>query len=217
MTNRAEDMRHWNIGYFFCLAAVVIALSLAVSGQAQSDPWLILTNGEAGSINCHTTREDLVRLYGTANVVDQEVDVGEGDVESVTIVFPNVPQRSIEISWKDPSKKTIPERARIWGKASRWHAAHGISLGTSLTELNRLNGRPFVVGGFGTDEPGWITSWRGGSLEELETPGGRGVVLQLDYTVPRGMRVTLSDVNGDSHRAVIQKLNFRVREISWMF
>ena len=53
-------------------------------GQAAPDPWLILASGERGSINAHTSRQDLVRMYGAANVVDQDVDIGEGEMQSGT-------------------------------------------------------------------------------------------------------------------------------------
>ena len=52
------------------------------------------------------------------------------------------------------------------GKISRWHAVYGISLGSSLSELERLNGRPLIVGGFGTDKPGWVLSWRAAVLSK---------------------------------------------------
>jgi hypothetical protein len=67
-------------------------------------------------------------MYGAANVVDQEVDAGEGETDLATILFPSDPQRSIEIFWKDPDKKTAPSSATIRGKraggmlcmGSRW-------------------------------------------------------------------------------------------------
>lgn len=131
-----------------------------------------------------------------------------------TVLFPKDAQRSIEILWKDPDKKTKPRSATISGKTSRWHAVYGISWGTYLSELERLNGGPLIVGGFGTDQP---VSWQGGLLEELEPHGDGFVVLRLDYTPPKGIKLKLSAVNGDSNRPVMQRLNFRVFEITWEF
>jgi hypothetical protein len=89
-------------------------------GQAARDPWLILANGEKGSINAHTTRNDLVRMYGAANVVDQDVDIGKGEMQLATFLFPKDPERVIEILWKDPGTKTAPESADIFGGKSCW-------------------------------------------------------------------------------------------------
>src|SRR5437016_7083504 len=115
--------------YFLGLAALVFIVTTLGFGQAAPDLWLILANGEKGPINLHTTRADLVRAYGTASVVDQDVDIGEGETEPGTVVFPKDKHRAIEILWTDQATKTAPKSATIRGRASRWHAAHGISLG----------------------------------------------------------------------------------------
>jgi hypothetical protein len=204
-------------GSIFRLALFVFLVTIAGFGQTAPDPWLILAGGEAGSINAHTTREDLVRAYGASNVIDQKVDVGEGDTEIATVVFPNDAQRTIRILWKDPDKKTEPSSATISGKASRWHAVHGISLGTTLGELQRLNGRPFPVAGYGTDQPGAILSWKGGLLAR-ELQGDGLVILRLDYTPSKGVpQPDLSLINGNCDEPVLQKLNLYVREINWEF
>jgi len=84
-------------GFFVGLAGLILLAPMTAFGQAQADPWLILVSGEKGAINSHTTRKDLVRMYGAANVVDQDVDIGEGEMQSGTFLFPKDPQRQIEI------------------------------------------------------------------------------------------------------------------------
>ena len=127
--------------------------------EAQSaDPWLIVPSGQGSVISSHTTRKDLVQAYGAANVVDQDVDVGEGETQPGTVIFPKDPERLIEILWKDPDKKTLPASAQLSGAKSRWKTAHSISLGTSLKDLERRNGRPFKLAGFGWDYSGTVTS-----------------------------------------------------------
>ena len=69
------------------VSVVLMAASISAFGQTAPGPWLILATGERGSINAHTTREDLVRAYGAANVVDQHADVGEGEIEPATFLF----------------------------------------------------------------------------------------------------------------------------------
>jgi hypothetical protein len=207
-------------GSIFQLAGFLFLVTMLGSGQASADPWLILASGEKGPINAQTTRQDLVRAYGASNVVDQDVDVGEGETEPGTVVFPKDAQRSIEILWKDPDKKTEPSSATISGKSSRWHAVHGISLGTSLKDLERLNGRPFKLAGFGWDYSGTVTSWENGALA-AELDGGHGrVILRLDSPTPEAVDKDVAQVEGDrdfsSHHPVMQKLNPTAYQVIWV-
>jgi hypothetical protein len=203
------------------LIGCVLLTALSGFGQAAYDPWLILSTGDKGSINSHTTRQDLVQIYGASNVVDQDVDVGEGETEPGTVVFPKDPQRSIEILWKDLEKKAEPRSVTISGSRSRWHAVHGISLGTSLKELERLNGRPFKLAGFGWDYSGTVTSWEKGALA-AELDGGDGrVILRLDSPTPEAVDKDVAQVQGDrdfsSDHPVMQKLNPTCYQVIWVF
>ncbi len=201
------------------LAGCVLLTTLSSFGQAAPDPWLVLANGEKGSINVHTTRQDLVRSYGASNVVDQDVDVGEGEMQSATFLFPKDPERQIEILWKDPDTKTAPESADILGKKSRWHAVRGITLGTSASELERFNGRPFhfTLTNDGRDMRQELISWRGGSLEK-ELQGDGRVILELEWapakgTKPRGPH----DIETNSSNPGWRAQNPHVSRMSWLF
>jgi hypothetical protein len=218
---RDQSLRFFRYGCLLWLVGVVLATT-STFGQAKPDPWIILVSGENGAIHAHTTRQDLVRTYEATNVVDKDVDIGEGETQPGTVLFPKDPQRSIEILWKDPDKQTLPASAQIEGSASRWKAAHNISLGTSLKELERLNGRPFHLSGFGWDYSGTITSWDNGSLA-AELEGGHGRVLvrlgtASDTQVPDADQ---SQVMGDrdfpSDHPVMQKLNPRAYQLIWVF
>ena len=203
----------------FQLAGFVFLATLLGFGQTMPDPWLILSGGKTGSINAHTTRNDLVRLYGTANVVDQDVDVGEGEMQSATFLFPKDPERRIEILWKDPGTKTAPESADVRGKKSRWHALHGISLGTTSTELEHINGQPFLwtVMNDGTDMRQGLISWRGGALEKEFQEDGR-VILELEGAPTKGALPRSpheSETNSDD--PVWRRQNPRVSRMRWLF
>jgi len=203
-------------------------LSASAYAQTESDPWLILPSGETGSINARTTRADLVRTYGAANVVDQNVDVGEGDMETVTIVFPNAPRRSIEIQWNPLNR---PGQLTIRGNESRWKTVHGISLGTSLKQLESINGKAFHMSGYGWDYAGTVMSWDNGLLAQGlgEFDPGRGeqgrVILRLDFCRTTTSNPTTHEedlqVAGDrdfpSSHPVLQKMNPCVGEMVWVF
>jgi hypothetical protein len=202
----------------YILAGLAFCMTIPGFGQAAPDAWLILASGETGSINARTTREDSVRAYGISNVTDQDVDVDEGEMQSETVLFAKDEERRIEILWKDPDK-TEPTSAGIRGKKSRWHAAHGITLGTSVSELEHANGRPFhfALVNDGTDMAGELFSWQGGLLEK-EFQGNGRVTLSLEWSPPKGTKPRgPSDFKANSDNPVWRAQNPHIIEMTWVF
>lgn len=197
------------------LPQLLTLYAMSLFGATTSDSWLITLQPHRGAITASTTRGDLVGRYGTANVRDQNVDVGEGETEPGTILFPQDPYRTIAILWKDPETKLAPSAVILSGSASRWKADHGISLGTSLRDIEHINGRPFVIAGFGWDYGGTVLSWEDGVLSDLEKNGR--AVLRLGPDA----RSDTSRVQGDrpipSVNPTMQKINPKVYEIQWVF
>jgi hypothetical protein len=200
---------------FFIFAVVLI------SGTPVPEAWLIVPGGASGAITASTTRRELVERYGAANVRDQDVEVGEGETEPGTVLFPRDPKRSIGILWKDPETKRSPRFLTIRGNTSRWRTVHQITLGASLKQLEQINGRPFSLSGFGWDYSGTVTSWQGGVLDKDLDANGR-VFIRLDYSAEQARNAqNLDQVQGDrpfaSDHPVMQKVNPRVYEIMWEF
>jgi hypothetical protein len=192
--------------------------TMSAFGQTANDLWLILASGEKGSINVHTTREVLVRAYGASNVTDQDAHVGEGEIQLLTVLFKGDPQRRIELLWKDPGK-TEPAFATIRGKVSRWHAAYGISLGTTLPELERINGRPFrfALTNDGTDMAEEHISWQGGQLEKDFQGDGRITLSLVSPPTKEATQTGPSDFGGDSNEPAMRRRNLYVDSIAWEF
>ncbi len=209
-------------GSIFRLAKFVLLVTMLGFGQSEPDLWLIVTRGGNGPLNLHTTHEDLVRTFGLANVVEQDGIEGlSGEMVYETVLFPRDPERTIEIRWRDADKKTVPDSMTIRGGKSRWKAEHGISLGTSLNELERVNGRPFRLTGFCCDSSGTVTSWDKGLLEEDLQAHGRVVIRLSEAAVTKLTGKESREVAGDgefsSRHPVMQKINPKVYEIVWAF
>jgi len=204
------------------LPFVVIFLGVATSfGQGAADPWLIVLDGTSSAITSATSRKDLVARYGATNVVDQDIDVGEGETEHGTVLFPNDPMREIEIIWKN-AQESAPASLEVRGGRSVWKTSHGISLGTTLKELEKINGRKFSLSGFGWDYPGTVWSWEDGMLSKDFSNNGYRVLLRLDAGQTSNVTTKeLGSVTGDqsfsSANSVMQKLNPRVYDIIWSF
>ncbi len=171
---------------------------LLVSGAALAkDNTLIVPGQSVGPITPRFTRNDLVKTFGAANVKNASVYRGEGQSVPGTIVFDKDPKRRMEITWT--AAKKVGD-ITISGQSSVWHTAEGISLGTTLAELQRLNGKPFKFSGFDWDYGGLIQSWQGGKLET-------GLKKIWPTLVP-GPKDSSEGVSGDgefSSDAVLQK------------
>ena len=130
----------------------------------------------------------LAAKYGAANLTtedDPHLD------EEVTILFPNDPARRLKIQWKDKKARRNPSTFTIEDGHSTWSVA-GVTIGTSLVDLERLNGKPFKLNYFEGDYGGDITDWLGGRFK-APLPGGClfgasvGIPEELPKTVGEAM------------------------------
>src|SRR6476661_1720377 len=91
------------------MSAVLLVLQLLFASVQIPDtnPWTISVDGGSGAITAATTETDLQRMYGLENVKNGEIQIGEGEVESGTVVFPDDPLKRIELLWADPEKRVL--------------------------------------------------------------------------------------------------------------
>ena len=110
---------------------------------------------------------DLVTRFGAKNVVDTLIEGGgaEGEMNPGTVLFPNQNDAKAEIFWNDRGARRNPDWILVKGGSSRWRSPAGVTLGTDLLTLEKLNGRPFRLLGFQYDSEGAVTSWAGGKLD----------------------------------------------------
>jgi hypothetical protein len=97
---------------------------------------------------------------------------------------------------------------------SQWSAPKGIKLGLSLAALEKANGKPFKLTGFGADGAASVAGWDGGALSEL--PGGCKVGMRLiaDKKAPEAARKALAaDKEFLSNDAAVRALKPTVGEI----
>lgn len=207
---------------------LVLTIVMAVSAAGCSDPmpadrapseraapsdWRIEPGIRLGTLNRYGSELDLARAYGARNLRDSSITLGEGESSPGTLLFPDDPQRRAEILWSDLGAKRAPRRAVLRGERSLWMLPHDISLGTSLGDLERANGRPFRLSGFGWDFAGAVLSWEGGALDSLL----RGARLYLEPRVEdragAAYRRLQGDREFDSGNADMRALDPRVYQI----
>ena len=141
----------------------------APHGPTPPREWTIEPGQRVGLLEASGSEVDLAQSYGAANVGQATIDMGEGEMATGTVLFPPDSLRRIHIIWKDAEGKRLPDVAILRGHRSIWTLPSGVSLGTSLRELEEKNGRPFLLLGFGGNMEGFIKSWNRGKLDTALT------------------------------------------------
>lgn len=140
--------------------------------------WLLAPDAARDGVRRSDSEASLRARYGDSNVVASAVNVGEGELRPGTILFPKDSTRRLAIIWSDTLRRAGAARVSIDGAPTRWFVTPGVSLGTTLTDLERLNGRPFRLFGMAFDYAGTVDTWEGGRLDSLwrPPPGSRHLV-----------------------------------------
>lgn len=138
------------------------------AGENTSDPRLdftIVPGERVGLITAaKSTPDDVLAAYGDSARLDS-VYLVEGLYGPGVVVFPNSSRNRLEIYWDTAIDPLRPAFIRITGDGgSDWKTDRGISIGTPITDLERINGNPFELYGFGWDYGGLVTDWKGGAL-----------------------------------------------------
>jgi len=167
-------------------AAAVALLLCAAAPLAQTGDWVIVPGKRAGPIDAGASEARLVELFGARNVTREPFEVEPGVALSATVLFASDRTRRAIVLWRDAEKRTGPESVLIRGERSVWRTDKGITLGTPLATLRRINGKPLTLLGFGSDVGGTILEGDGGELTELGVAGptgevaGRTLVLRVE-------------------------------------
>ena len=203
------------------LSRLGIAVALAVVGCTASAPerdssapqWLIDSLPAGDLVHANDDEAALVRRLSAARVARDTVWMAEGAHVIGTVLFAGVPRRRAEIAWSDTVRRARPEFVRVNEDSSMWRVFPGVGIGTTLAELERLNGRPFKLLGFHWDYEGTVSSWEGGRLDSLWS----GTVMLRLRPAPNPPADLTRQVLGDrefaSSNPAMQRLAPRVYEI----
>ena len=202
----------------------ILIFSLLVICQTTviAQNWLIVPGRSVGPIRPDTSEKDLIKIFGRKNVKRAEIDVGEGETQSGTILFPNQPRKKVFILWKNPATRQNPESVSIRNKNTLWKTERGITIGTSLKTIEKINGRAFALTGFGWDYSGTVLHSNGGRIKEfgVETESGlsgRTLILRLEpagsLRQTREYEAVLGDKQFFSNNRAMKILNPGVYEI----
>lgn len=157
------------------------------------------------------THASVVRAFGKGNVTSERV--GEGEAEPATVVFARDRTRRLEIFWRDAKRRRGIGEVRTQAR-SRWRTTQSVTVGMALADVEAINGRPFLLAGFGWDYGGTTTDWQGGALAAQD--GGCRLMLRFEQT-----QATNADIDSDrdmsADDAGIRSAKPVVEEISLRF
>jgi hypothetical protein len=136
-----------------------------------------------GDFSPDTTLQDLQRRFGTDNVKAQEIPGAEGESFRGVVLFADDPTRRATVYFQDPQNLLGLAMVSIDEDRSQWKLASGVGIGTSLSELRRINGKPFTFSGFDWDYGGTIIDWHGGKLAPASD---EAVFARIQLRMPQG-------------------------------
>jgi hypothetical protein len=175
-----------------------------------ADVWLV-TKDKVGKISANMTEADLVATFGKNNITIEKEIYANGDVppfEGLTI-FKGKPDE-LEIAWAEGKKGKKIGIIFIRNKGGQWHTKDGIKVGTTLADLNRINGKSFDFSGLGWDYGGYINDWKKGKLDNM------GVSLRLNADGNLPAKYT-GEVTVKSDEAGLAKAKIAVSELTISF
>lgn len=135
--------------------------------------WLLASDPAVDAVHATDDESALVRRYGRANVVRDSLPGPEGESFEGTVLFPHDPKRTLYVYWDDSLPFQRATDLRTGDEATAWVVWPGVTVGTTLAEVERLNGRPFTLNGFGFDYGGLVLDWQRGRLDSLWHPRGK--------------------------------------------
>jgi len=145
--------------------------------------------GCEGVFNQNATLADFEAAFGKENVVTGEVPGPEGTTMIATTVYPNDPERTMQLHWWDEANVKYFAGLTL---AKGDTGPGGVKIGMPIEEVERINGEPFTLLGFFWDYGG-SAGFDAGKLSEL--PGGCFLNLQFSPTLevlPPGVETAIS-------------------------
>jgi hypothetical protein len=225
-TSLCTALKKLNLLFAALVCATLLLVTHSTAQQSQANDWTIIPGVRVGPVTANFSEHDLRTAFGDQSVTEGSVPGAEGEPTDATLVYKDDPARSLAIIWKDPDKKVNPDTIMFCTELTkgtcRWHTASGITLGTTLQELEKQNGGPFTFYGFGWDYGGSILSWGGGKFD-LKDKAEVGLIISpkddnwaAKLTAAQRKKV-MGETKVSSSNPIAQKLNVVVRQLTVSF
>jgi hypothetical protein len=158
------------------IAAVLLVASPAFAQNAALQEGTITCSSP---VSPNDSAKSLMLRYGGEAVIQDGLYTGVEDITYKGLVlFPHAPDWRIEVSFTDETMNRVAGfTLHDTAKTSHWNVA-GMTIGSSLTEVRKVNGKPFLVNDFDSDAGGFVRNWKGGALGQ-PLPGSCRVTVRF--------------------------------------
>lgn len=207
------------------LAVLPAAAETVAPAAPPTSPAEVQTLACEGPFAADSSEARLKEAFGDANVTFKVVPGPEGTELNATVVFGDDPARMLTVYWMDEEKRqgigsvevqadwsADPEAYDPWKREILWQSAEGIRIGSPIEDVEKANGRPFLLSGFDWDYGGYANSWEGGALEPK--PGGCILSVRFASSAADAPQSVSGDVSLKSDAADVRAAKPRVTQFS---
>jgi hypothetical protein len=193
------------------IAAFMLAGSLSAAGQSAPDTQDNLIPQKRDAIGCDgafakdTSHAKLAAAFGAKDVVFRQVDGAEGSKENATVLFDDDPTKRVVVFWHDEKARARPSMISV-SAPSLWTGPGGIGNGMKLTDVEKLNGKPFKLAGFDWDGGGFVRE-----LDGKLKPAACNLVIRFEPGIANPLPARYAEITGDKTILSGNKLLRRTR------
>jgi len=193
------------------LAACPVHAQKAAPPPAAADTQDNYQPAKRDTISCEgpfardTSHAKLVTAFGLKNVTYREVDGAEGSKEKATVLFDDDPTRRIVVFWHDEKGRARPSMVNV-SAPSLWVGPGGVGNGMKLSDVEKVNGKPFKMAGFDWDGGGFVRE-----LDGKLKPGGCNLVIRFEPGIASPLPARYAEITGDKLIVSSNKLLRRTR------
>lgn len=137
-----------------------------------------------GPITCSSpvapndSAKSLMQRYGQEAVIEDTLYTGVEDITYKGLVLlPQAPDWRIEVAFTDETMSRVARLTLRNPAKSHWTVA-GITIGSTLAEVQKINGKPFIIHQFDSDFSGFVVNWKSGKLGK-PLPGGCSITVRF--------------------------------------
>ena len=193
-----------------------VCLLADCKSKSKDNNWIIVPGEKVGEINQNSTKKDLIDIFGEKNIIESNIDLSEGESNVGTKIYHNTPDE-LEVLWKDNKFQKI-DRIIIRRKGTLWKTIDGITIGTSMSDVVKINGEEITILGFEWDYAGTLVSWNNGKLEKTYTIGEKyAMSFESMPEKVKNYESVLGDKEFRSDNKIIKSMNLKVASIAVIF
>ncbi|XUM20805.1 hypothetical protein ACRAVF_25550 [Bradyrhizobium oligotrophicum S58] len=192
---------------------IIPLMLLAAPASAQTVP-----PGD-GAITCSSpvsvgdSAKSLMQRYGQEARIADDLYTGVEDItyRGVALLLQS-PEWRIDVSFADETMSRVARLTVRDAKTSHWNVA-GVTIGSTLAQVQKINGKPFLITGIDSDASGFVVNWKGGVLGR-PLQGGCEIVVRFGQGkdargAPAGDRVASDNATMRKWGPVVEQIEVR--------